>query len=394
MTMIRLYDLPEYALDDPSGEYAFHAGGFGCGHFTLTGSGELRRWRMHPGLPERDAPAPFNRFHVWWRQGRQIDARILQTSEEAPTLFPQRHLFPFTWTRYEGLDLPVHLESMAFSPLLPGQYREASLPVYVVAFRAHNPTSQPLEASLMLTWACGWPELVETATFDFQHDNLCLTGSLGDPASNDRQGIAVPDLHYMGIYLQGIEPWEVTKGGDTVWEDFAEDGELDPAVARATPHGAAAWVKFDLEPDETKEVPFVLVWHFPRYETGPATGQPRYYTQFLEKVRPDNAIVWLAEEAVQHYGAETANYRYWMQQIEDWHRTVLADPRFSPSEQRDRLNSLALLLQADTVWTDEGRFVLLSDSGTHPGLTTPPLDMALLEPTWPVIARQLRNPEE
>lgn len=248
-----------------------------------------------------------------------------------------------------------------------------------------------MEAALLLTWACGWPTPVPTATFDFQHDNLCLTGSLGAPDSQNRQGIAVPDLHYVGIYLQGIEPWSVERDEAEVWEDFAEDGELDPRIARTTPQGAAAWVKFDLEPDETKEIPFVLSWHFPFYESGPSIGEAAYYTHFLGRRRPDNAIVWLAEQAVQHYGAETANYRYWQQQLEDWQRTLLAEE--GAQEGARRLDSLAALLENDTVWTEEGLFRLVSANG---GNTVLPLEtLEAVRAHWPDIARELlKNREE
>jgi uncharacterized protein (DUF608 family) len=182
---------------------------------------------------------------------------------------------------------------------------------------------------------------------------------MGDPDSPNRMGIAVPDLHSEGIFKQGMEPWDVSAGDMGLWEDFIEDGELDPAVVRGAPQGAAAWVKFDLESGETKEIPFVIVWHFPNLETGPFAGSARYYTQFLGKIRPDNAVVWLAEEVVQNYGTESANYRHWIDSISDWHKSVLSDPRHSPEEHAARINRLEALLLADTCWTDDGRFTIL-----------------------------------
>jgi hypothetical protein len=227
-----------------------------------------------------------------------------------------------------------------------------------------------MDVALLLTWACGWPDLVPDARYDMQHDNLCITGSIGSPGSPNRQGIAVPDLHYVGIYQQGVEPWVVPAEEEEVLEDFAEDGELDSRVVRSTPHGAAAWLKFSLEPGETKEAPFVLAWHFPIYDAGPASGQPRYYTQFLGRQRPDNAIVWLAEQAFQHFGAETANYRYWYQTVRDWQ---------DASGKGASLNGLAELLRADLTWTEE----------SSPGITSLPRDArtrllnAGLQDLWP-----------
>src|SRR5262249_22025337 len=137
------------------------AGGFGGGHFTWTAGGAFRHLRLHPRPPERDESVAAGGFFVWARQGPPASAHPPYAIENPP-----RVLFPFTWTsyfdpgagRHGGLPLQsqtsssLHLESLAFSPLLPGSLREASLPVYVVVFRAHNPTDEPLEAALLLTW--------------------------------------------------------------------------------------------------------------------------------------------------------------------------------------------------------------------------------------------------
>lgn len=366
--MFSLFSIPSAVLNADPPEPPIPVGGLGGGHFLLTAQGEFRGWRIHPGEPEADQPVPQNLFHLWYRQGGCTDAFSLRAAGANPfhripcPLDPvQYRLFPFTWTAYRTASgvgasadpSPILLETLTFSPLMPHSPMESGLPVAVIVWRAHNPTERPLEAALMLTWACGWPRLVPEAAFDFQHDNLCLTGSLGDPLRPERQGIAVPDLHYEGIYLQGIEPWEPERNEAQVWEDFAQDGELDPAVARGKPQGAAAWVKFDLRPRETKEIPFVLVWHFPVYETGPAAGRLRYYTQFLGKRRPDNAIVWLAEQAVQNYHTETPQYRHWMQQIEDWHRRLLNDPGHAPAEARLFFRRMASRLEHEEAWTED-----------------------------------------
>jgi non-lysosomal glucosylceramidase len=366
--MFSLFQIPAAVLNADPAPPPIPAGGLGGGHFILTAEGEFRCWRMNPGEPETDLPVPQDLFHLWYRQGTRADAFSLRTTRFNPfhdrscPLDPlQCRLFPFTWTAWRAASdsgrpaaaPPILLETLSFSPLMPHSPMESGLPVYVIVWRAHNPTQRPLEAALMLTWACGWPDLVPNAVFDFQHDNLCLTGSLGDPAHPERQGIAVPDLHYEGIYQQGIEPWEPGQNETEVWADFAQDGELDPAVARARPQGAAAWVKFNLDPQETKEIPFVLAWHFPDYKTGAAAGRLRYYTQFLGKRRPDNAIVWLAEQAVQNYHTETPQYRHWIQQIEDWHRRLLNDPRLSPGEAIRLLHRLASRLEQEEAWTED-----------------------------------------
>jgi non-lysosomal glucosylceramidase len=364
-----LFDIPPFA--PPFGSNGgFPAGGFGCGNFDFNSNGEFRNWRVEPDLPKVDGVVYADRFHVWCRQGRETRACTL-AADPIPTynwpvagISPTcRHLFPFEWRDFNALDSPVLLQSLNFSPLIPGSLREASLPVYIVVWRAYNRTPRPLEAALMLTWASGWPDPIQTVEFDLQHDNLCITGSLGDPRSPNRQGIAVPDLHSEGIYLQGIEPWSPDGDGRELWNDFADNGELDPAMVRKPPHGAAAWVKFELDPGETKEVPFVIVWHFPTYETGPFAGRNRYYTQFLGKIRPDNAIVWLAEEVVQNYGTESANYKHWISQIQDWHESAFSNPAYSAKEHIERTNELSRLQECGISLTTEGGIAISDPEG-------------------------------
>lgn len=339
---MRLFDIPACAVP-AAAEPPFPAGGIGGGHFVWDDQGRFRRWRLHPGVPEVDVAATHDRFYLWFRpRGEASTCMPLEGDAIAET----HRLFPLTWRRYalnprpSTLNLPI-LESVSFSPLLPTTDYERSLPVHVVAFRAHNPTDREMELSLLLMWECGWPEPCTDTVYDFQHDNLCLTGSLGSADSANRQGIAVPDLHYAGVYEQGIQPWG---DADEAEAELREQGELDELADRGEPKGAVAWLKFKLRPGETKEAPFILAWHFPVYESGPAAGLPRYYTQYLGRYRPDNAIVWLAEQAVQHFGAETANYKYWLQAIRDWQ---------DASALGSRLNGLSELLRADAAWTEE-----------------------------------------
>ncbi len=392
-----LFSIPTAAVRCDENTPVLPAGGFGTGGFRFTPEGEIRDWKLHPGLPAEDTPVPANRFHVWARQERDVQAVTLA---ERPSPWPVGaprpdcwRLFPFTWRRYE-LPGPLMFEALCFSPLLPGSDREASLPVHTVLWRAGNRSRRRIEAALMLTWACAWPQPVEDATFDMQHDNLCITGALGSPESTDRIGIAVPDLHSEGIYQQGMEPWTPMEDSGELWEDFAEDGELDPALAATGSMGSAAWVKFTLDPDEVKEVPFVLVWHFPYYESGPDAGKPRRYTQHLEKFRPDNAVVWLAEEVVQNFGQETANYRYWLQQIQDWHSEVLGDPLQATATSTARVDRLSALLEADTSWPADGDLTIQPGPNQTPNSLSASLRQAFpLTDLWPDLARNIHGPD-
>jgi len=374
-------------------------GGFGTGHFRFTPTGEFRGWRLHPGQPERDDDAPGDRFHLWLASGDVCLAGTIGP-DAGPYAFGALHgmqierhvLFPLTWVQVRHPAIPLDVRHLSFSPVIPGSLREASLPVHVVLWRIGNPTAKAVECALMLTFTCRWPQSPPRVSFDMQHDNLCITGALGDPEHWNRIGISVPDLHSEGVYLQGLEPWDAQGSGREIWADFAADGELEPQLETFREPGVAAWVKFALEPGEAKEIPFVIVWHFPVYESGPEEGQPRYYTQFLSKRRPDNAVVWLAEEALENFGQEWPNWQYWLFQIVDWHASLTGDPRLPLARPGEAVNLLAHLLEADTVWTDEGHFHILPNT-EHAArglaeLRASGLPMHML---WPHVAKALES---
>src|SRR5207253_3197972 len=127
---------------------------------------------------------------------------------------------------------------------------------------------------------------------------------------------------------------------------------------------------------EMKEVPFVIAWHFPTYEVGPFAGRSRYYSQFLGKFRPDNAIVWLAEEVVRNYGTESATYKHWISQIQDWHEAVLSNPAYPTKEHCSRINKLSALLQSGISFSANGQVSVADMDGLR----------AILQETEPVRA--------
>ena len=66
-------------------------------------------------------------------------------------------LYPRSWFIYEGV-FQTQLTCEQFSPVWAENYQEASYPVAVFVWTAHNPTDAPLTLSIMLTWQnmVGW----------------------------------------------------------------------------------------------------------------------------------------------------------------------------------------------------------------------------------------------
>src|SRR2546430_707683 len=103
------------------------AGGLGSGHFLHSPEGEFRDWRMQPGASAGATDVPANRFHFWWRQGVETHGLSLATAQNPRYDWPDSHiapacrrLFPFEWRDFNELEGPVQLQSLHFSPLIPG----------------------------------------------------------------------------------------------------------------------------------------------------------------------------------------------------------------------------------------------------------------------------------
>ncbi len=319
------------------------------GFFGVNDTGNFNLWSEEPEFV-RNQRVPQNRFGLWSKTRGKTETTFLNGHHFHKTA----QLFPCSWIDHP-IDAPLQVESQWFSPILPNHDRESSLPIQLIVFRLRNSGASNIDAALMLSWNCGWSDTGENVAFDMQHDNLCITGALGKPESQNRQGIALPDLHSDGIFLQSVEPW--TAIGDQneeadIWADFAEDGELDPRVVKHNGQGAAAWVKFEIEPDEIKEIPFVIAWHFPYYQKGPFAGELKFYSQFLGRFRPDNSIVWLAEQAYQNFGTEAAAYRHWMRQIQDWHESIQRER--DPVLSAEAINLLGALRQMELYRKSDG----------------------------------------
>ena len=129
--------------------------------------------------------------------------------------------------------------------------------------------------------------------------------------------MSIPDFYSHGGVAQGVEPFLWPEELRDVLEEFGHSGELEPRVIQSMPAGLAAWIKTELKPNHQFEAPFAFVWHDPTLPD----GMSRSYTNYLGRTRPDNAVVWLAEQAFEDFGVETATYKYWIQVIADWQAT-------------------------------------------------------------------------
>ena len=138
------YDGPERARQDVSPRLiddgpwgGVPLGGMGAGSIGRTHRGDFARWHLDVGR-HRYETVPANQFSVYVARGGAHSSHVLSTVR--PETLPSWNwdlpegggtyhgLFPYAWFEYDWDELPVRLMQRQFSPVIPGNYRESTLP--------------------------------------------------------------------------------------------------------------------------------------------------------------------------------------------------------------------------------------------------------------------------
>jgi uncharacterized protein (DUF608 family) len=277
---------------------AMPMGGIGTGCVSLGGRGELRDWEIfnRPGKG-KDLDA----FVLLWarKQGEEPVTKSVQRAPLPPywgsggwrrdggrglPCFPEatfKAAYPFGEIDFEDKDFPLQVSLEGFNPLIPLNAYDSGLPAAVLTYKLRNPSTKPVEATLLLNM----PNVVGTDGITFHGD--CVKGSvteLGEgegfqairmtnhevPLGDPRGGTLVvaakgEEFTHLLSWPQGEGWWD---SFHMFWDDFAEDGTFDepgPGGPFEGPHpsSAALGVKVVVKPRSTVEIPFVIAWHFP-----------------------------------------------------------------------------------------------------------------------------------
>ncbi len=341
---------------DHLGRIALPLGGIGTGTVSLGGRGDLRDWEImnRPAkgfvpLRGRRSLGPFFALFTETadadtnasdRRGqtatRAIEGPIeLSDYEDSHGSTVPNHglprfrkcsfaaAYPLGQVMLSDSEMPVDVRIKAFNPLIPGNAEASGIPIAVLRYVLHNKTGKPVTASV-----CGSiPNFIGIDGSDTTKDwkgNLVAVGGRANH-NHFRKGQNV-----QGIFMdsEGVAPraeqwgtialtttakagisyrtaWVRQGWGSSVldfWDDLSDDGKLNErkATAEDTPMASLA-VEVELPPRGTKEVTFLLTWHFPNRQTWTPKGNEQdrignYYTtkynnawDVAEKVAPQLA---------------------------------------------------------------------------------------------------------
>ena len=129
---------------------AMPVGGIGTGTVWVAGDGRLCVWQVFNNYDERPLPDTFLALHV---AGETKQAHVLERADGwGAKGFPDVSAvgeYPFLVTRFKDPALPVAVELEAFSPMIPTNTKDSSLPCAIFCLKASNTGGKPIEASFL-----------------------------------------------------------------------------------------------------------------------------------------------------------------------------------------------------------------------------------------------------
>ena len=399
-------------LDDGP-NHGMPLGGFGAGCIGRAPDGSFNLWHLDGG-EHWFGTLPDCQFALFEDNGRSKRAHALavKPAEDASGAAPQKPLpswnwypassaerctgtyaarYPLSWNHYQGVfEADVRCES--FSPILPGNYKESSYPVAVFVWTLHNPTRQPLDLSLLLSWrnTTGWFTNTDpAAAVHFRDDGspehnyvpaigqtegqsnrwidsgsmrgVLLDGARSTPLKEGQGQWCIATCEQPGVRIQRCSRWNPAGDGRELWERFSADGSIaDSNNSRSSgnnDHASAALaVQCRLEPGQSIEIPLVISWDLPVTAFATGSRSLRRYTDFFSADGTSAGAI--AAEALEAWPR-------WREQIATWQEPVLTRRDLPEAVRMALFNELYDLASGGTLWTSAtsqdpvGRFGVL-----------------------------------
>lgn len=294
-------------------------GGMGCGQLYLGGDGQLWHWDIFKSNYERDpdhgerlttlgagghyAQPVVQGQNYTQRNGADVAqgfaVQIIKDGDsEVRTLnhkgFPGvsfRGEYPIGKVSYHDEALPVDIALEAFSPFVPLNAKDSSLPATVMSFTVKNRSSAPVNVRLL-----GW---LQNATCPYTHD--AKLGHRLNKVVQSAQSLSVlseivasksnqlNDVHGHGtMALSIINPThDITASAAAALQEidkthglfpqFDASSELQQAVPMDQLLVGGLQAQLNLQPGESKKVEFLISWYFPDYTQYSALSMYHFY---------------------------------------------------------------------------------------------------------------------
>jgi len=279
-------------------------GGIGAGSLEIRSDGIFRNWTIFNNQPLFAAEAPKDReedrlfFVVRWQQpGDKPRFRLLQIRTDEPSVAGAvLQPYTFRWLRpvetismscrwpiaellFADRDMPFEIALTAWSPFIPGNVKDSSLPGVFFDFeirpRGQAPVEVLLTANLLHLVGYGCPERCYAGRraggegwsgFEFTADNVpdreatdgsMVLAHLGGGELSHQLGWSHQHVFYEPLIFRSHLP-----GTDTI------DGQNGPRHSDGKRVGlhpcfGSLGCRFELSSEQAQQARFALSWHFP-----------------------------------------------------------------------------------------------------------------------------------
>lgn len=287
---------------------ALPMGGIGCGSVSLSGRGELVDWevmnRPCKSMSESDRGSASRTFFAIRAKGASHESVTMLAGPLHPTELaagdgnqcPQSGLprfreasfagaFPFGEVRLSDRDLPVKVRIRGFSPFVPGDSADSSLPVAALEYEVENTSAGPLEVSVAAfvrnvigndgnptnrSWFNRTATSGESRNRTVRREGRGLRGvmCLSDGVATNSTAwgtlaLSTPDGDGSVTFRETFAPDAWSETALDFWDDLSDDGELSPGPGKGgAPHGAVC-VKRTVPAGGRSAYRFAFTWSFP-----------------------------------------------------------------------------------------------------------------------------------
>ena len=285
-------------------------GGIGCGKFELLPSGWFGRFTINhnwdmPLWEDPFVPSRGTFLAVSVRDGVQRVTRWLRRGWPESELAGARQVrnvefrgtFPFAEVAFVDETLPARVSLRAWSPLIPHNIKDSSLPVAFFELTLENPLDRPLEASALMSLenfvGIGGVRVREGkqrwyfADGDSQQPVVISSSTLQGLRFRSPRRFEGIGRNVSGEYLLLADGpttdrgWDALGDGHELVEEFRARGELNGLAVRASEDkvraAGALCRKFQLAPHTKQTVYFVLVWWMPDHVTLDLKNHGHFY---------------------------------------------------------------------------------------------------------------------
>jgi uncharacterized protein (DUF608 family) len=265
---------------------AFPIGGIGAGMFCLEGTGSISHMSVRNAMDFFNEPCMFAAVAV---KGEENSAKVLEgpvpdwktfgrprtgnglggTSYGFPRFrevsFQAR--FPFGIVTLRDEDMPLDVELTGWSPFIPGNADDASLPVGALEYRFQNSSEEPVEA-VFSYHSRNFMKIADTG--EEPGDSIrpieggFLLGQEGTEENPENEGgfavfvdendVVVDHCWFKGGWFDSLT---------LIWENIRKAELMDNPPLEGSSPGASLFVPFVLDPGGEKTIRLMMAWYVP-----------------------------------------------------------------------------------------------------------------------------------